>query len=199
MTTQAYGNWQKYQSKNPVQKALINRFLDQMRSLVEPLPVRFLLDAGCGEAFILSTMVQARSDLEVAVGIDIDRDALGRGHELSPDIPLIEADILHLPYPSDSFDIVVCAEVLEHLTNPDEALAELCRVSRKYCLLSVPHEPLFCLSNLLRGKNISRLGNDIEHYQNWSLPGFTAFAGNHLDVEVVKRSFPWQIVLGQVR
>lgn len=199
MNNQAYGNWQKYQSKNPIQRALIKRFLEEMRSLIEPLPVRHLLDAGCGEAFILSMLRQARPDLEVAVGIDIDSDALGRGHDLSPAVPLMEADILHLPYRTDSFDVVICAEVLEHLTHPEEALAELCRVSRKYCLVSVPHEPFFRLSNLLRGKSVSRLGNDIEHHQNWSLAGFTSFLKDQLDVEIVKRSFPWQIALGQVR
>ena len=199
MTDQMYGNWQKYQSKNPIQRSLLNRFLDEVRSLVEPLPGRSILDAGCGEAFVLRTLLQARPDLEMAVGIDFDSEALCRGHDLSPHIPLMQADILRLPYPTDSFDIVVCTEVLEHFKNPDAALSELCRVSRKYCLLSVPHEPFFRLSNMLRGKSISRLGNDIDHYQNWSQAGFVEFLEGHLDLQTVKRSFPWQLALGQVR
>ena len=199
MTDQMYGNWQKYQSKNPIQRSLLNRFLDEVRSLVEPLPGRSILDAGCGEAFVLSMLLQARPDLEVAVGIDFDSEALCRGHDLSPHIPLMQADILRLPYPTDSFDVVVCTEVLEHFKNPDAALSELCRVSRKYCLLSVPHEPFFRLSNMLRGKSISRLGNDIDHYQNWSQAGFVEFLEGHLDLQTVKRSFPWQLALGQVR
>lgn len=199
MTDQMYGNWQKYQSKNPIQRSLLNRFLDEVRSLVEPLPGRSILDAGCGEAFVLRTLLQARPDLEMAVGIDFDSEALCRGHDLSPHIPLMQADILRLPYPTDSFDVVVCTEVLEHFKNPDAALSELCRVSRKYCLLSVPHEPFFRLSNMLRGKSISRLGNDIDHYQNWSQAGFVEFLEGHLDLQTVKRSFPWQLALGQVR
>ena len=199
MTDEMYGNWQKYQSKNPIQNSLLNRFLDEVRSLVEPLPGRSILDAGCGEAFVLGMLLQARPGMEVGVGIDFDSEALYRGHDLSPHLPLVQGDILHLPYPPDSFDIVVCTEVLEHFKDPNAALSELCRVSKKYCLLSVPHEPFFRLSNLLRGKSISRLGNDIDHHQNWSLAGFISFLEDYLDLQAVKRSFPWQLALGKVR
>lgn len=199
MTDQLYGNWQKYQSKNPLQQALINRFLREVRDLIAPLPGQSILDAGCGEGFVLNMLLEMRGDLEIAVGVDIDAEALGRGRRLFSKVPLLQADILCLPYPSASFDIVVCTEVLEHFRNPAEVLSELRRVSKKYCLFSVPHEPFFRLSNLLRGKSISRLGNDIDHHQNWSQASFVKFLQGYVDILSVKRSFPWQIVLGQVR
>ncbi len=143
--------------------------------------------------------LQARPGMEVGVGTDFDSDALYRGQDLCPHLPLVQADILHLRYAPDSSDIVGCTEVLEHFKDPDAALSELCRVSKKYCLLSVPHEPFFRLSNLLRGKSISRLGNDIDHHQNWSLAGFISFLEDYLDLQAVKRSFPWQLALGKVR
>ena len=199
MTDPLYGNWQKYQSKNPLQQALINRFLQEVRDLVAPLPGKSILDAGCGEGFVLNMLLQMRADLEIVAGVDIDAEALGRGCQLFPQVPLLQADILCLPYPSASFDIVVCTEVLEHFQNPGEVLSELRRVSKKYCLFSVPHEPFFRLSNLMRGKSISRLGNDIDHRQNWSQASFVKFLQGYVDVLSVRRSFPWQIVLGQVR
>ena len=194
---QAYGNWQKYQSKNPVQRALIGRFLDHVRMLLEPLAGRSVLDAGCGEAFVLDMALDACSNLQIAAGIDMDIEALERGHELFPRIPVFQADILYLPFPENTFDIVICTEVLEHFEQPDVALRELCRVATSYCLLSVPHEPFFRASNLLRGKNVSRLGNDVEHYQNWSRSGFVGFAGQYLEIVDSRLSFPWQIVLGR--
>ena len=199
MTDETYGNWQKYQSKNPIQNLLLNRFLDEVRSLVEPLPGRSILDAGCGEAFVLDMLLQARPDLEVAVGIDFDSEARYSGRHLSPHMPLVQARQLDCCARTRDLDIVVCTEVLEHFKDPDAALSELCRVSRKYCLLSVPHEPFFRLSNLLRGKSFSRLGNDIDHHQNWSQAGFVALLKDYLDLQAVKRSFPWQLALGQVR
>jgi SAM-dependent methyltransferase len=192
-----YGNWQKYQNQNPIQRALIKRFLDTVTALIEPLPVRSILDAGCGEGFVLDMLLRSCSDLQVAVGIDIDTDALRRGTRLSPQIPFMRADILHLPHPTDLFDVVVCTEVLEHLETPDVALKELCRVSNRFCLFSVPHEPFFRLSNLLRGKSVSRLGNDIDHLQNWSQTAFSRFLSEQLELLAIRRSFPWLIALGQ--
>ncbi len=194
---QTYGNWQKYQSKNPIQQVLIGRFMNEVRILLEPLAGRSILDAGCGEAFVLDMVLGACPDLRLAVGIDMDGEALARGRQLFPRIPLLQADILSLPFPEDTFDIVVCTEVLEHFARPEIALRELCRVSRHYCLLSVPHEPFFRASNLLRGKNISRLGNDVEHYQTWSKATFLAFVGQYLDIVKQRLSFPWQIILGK--
>jgi SAM-dependent methyltransferase len=199
MIEQNHGNWQKYQNRNPIQKALIGRFLAQVQSLVIPLSGHSILDAGCGEAFVLNALLEVRPDLEVAIGADIDCEALRRGHEISPHIQLVRTDILHLPYAANTFDIVLCTEVLEHIPTPEIALAEICRVSNRYCVLSVPHEPFFRLGNLIRGKNIARFGNDIDHHQAWSHAGFIRFLNDHLQILAVKRTFPWQIVVGQIR
>ena len=56
-----------------------------------------------------------------------------------------------------------------------KALKELVRVSNKYLVISVPNEPLFMLAQLLRGKNWSRLGNDIEHINHWTFVSFPKF------------------------
>jgi SAM-dependent methyltransferase len=48
----------------------------------------------------------------------------------------VTANIVRLPFPDQSFDVVLCAEVLEHLVRPVEALAELSRVARKAVILT---------------------------------------------------------------
>jgi SAM-dependent methyltransferase len=197
VTTVNHGNWQKYQNKNPLQQRLIGRFLAQVKAIVAPLPIHTVLDVGCAEGFVLNALRQTRPDLSVA-GLDFDDAALGRGRRMFPDMPLAQADILRVPCPTSAFDLVLCTEVLEHLPDPAAGLRELGRVSRQYCLLSVPHEPFFRLSSLLRGKNISRLGNDPEHLQNWTQAGFLRFLAPHVTVITIRRSFPWLVVLAQV-
>lgn len=50
------------------------------------------------------------------------------------------ADVTNLPFENNSFDTVLCFEVLEHLPyeNFQNALKELFRISSKYVLLSLP-------------------------------------------------------------
>ncbi|MBI5928572.1 MAG: class I SAM-dependent methyltransferase [Chloroflexi bacterium] len=50
------------------------------------------------------------------------------------------ADINSLPFPSETFDAVLCTEVLEHINNPKMALAEISRVLKYngFLILSVP-------------------------------------------------------------
>lgn len=50
----------------------------------------------------------------------------------------VVADVLSLPFPSRSFDAVVCCRLLHHLTPPERraALAELARVSRDLVIAS---------------------------------------------------------------
>lgn len=44
-----------------------------------------------------------------------------------------------IPFPDKSFDTVLCLDVLEHIDNPHHIFDELCRVSRKYVIISLPN------------------------------------------------------------
>ena len=51
------------------------------------------------------------------------------------------ANVIKMPLKDNSFDVILCAEILEHLPfdSFEKALLELKRVSRKYIVLSLPH------------------------------------------------------------
>jgi SAM-dependent methyltransferase len=58
------------------------------------------------------------------VGIDLDPDALARNARIDE---RIVGDILTYPFQPDSFDVILCQDVLEHLPEPAVALRNFAR------------------------------------------------------------------------
>jgi len=54
-----------------------------------------------------------------------------------------------IPFPDNSFDCVLCLDVLEHLENIHRIFDELCRVTRHHVIISLPN-PLGLLYHRLR-------------------------------------------------
>jgi len=104
-----------------------------------------------------------------------------------------QADALALPFADQSFDVVTCLEVLEHLAQPRTAAEELRRVARRAVVLSVPYEPWFRAGNVLRGNHLSRLGNHPEHVQHWNLRSFGEFLAPVFREVRLTEAFPWII------
>lgn len=186
-------NYRKHTSKNPIQRFLINNFLRVLLREIKSLNPNSILDVGCGEGFILEKLRESGTGKELT-GIDFSESAIRMGRKLHPDLVLKPATVYHIPFKANSFDLVICSEVLEHLEFPEKALAELERVTRSACIISVPNEPWFMLANFLRGKNIFRWGNDIEHIQHWSKRGIKLAVGKYFYVNSVRNPFPWTIV-----
>ncbi|QLD86069.1 methyltransferase domain-containing protein [Natronomonas halophila] len=81
-----------------------------------------VLDVGCGEGAL--TRVLAEECPGEVVGCDRDRELL-----LEVDGPAVQADAYELPFPDDSFDLVVCQALLINLPDPEAAVREFARVA----------------------------------------------------------------------
>lgn len=188
-------NYRKHKNKNPIQRYLLNKFYEDLILAIKPLNIKTVLDAGCGEGFTLTRLSVNKIGKKLE-GVDFSEDSILIGKKIHPHITLNIGDIYKLPYKNDSFDLVISTEVLEHLSKPEEAFREILRVSKKYCLLSVPNEPFFRIVNFLRGKNITRLGDDIDHINHWSSKSFQEFIKRE-KIKILKKKtpFPWAIIL----
>ena len=191
------GNIEKYKSKNPLKKAMVERLnkriIDNLVEMTEGEPVR-ILDAGCGEGFIDSLIINRIPNVEI-VGFEFTEEAIAIAKKINPTVNYLQGDVCKMPFEDDSFDCVICTEVLEHLSDPEKALKEMLRVSRGDLLITVPHEPWFCLGNLLVLKNVRRLGNLIDHVNHWTVASFRKFLKNAKDeCWKIGTSFPWIIV-----
>ena len=184
-------NYKKYNSKNPLMSIVISNFLKNLKETITPLGnIHSVIDIGCGEGFVINYL-----DLPDITGVDISRDALRIAKDKTQKCNLCTGNVYDLSFKKDSFDLVIAAEVLEHLEKPDSALQEIRRISKNYCIFSVPNEPYFCIMNFLRGKNLTRLGNDIEHVQNWGSGEFVKLIQTYFEVLEVRKPFPWTMVL----
>lgn len=103
-----------------------------------------VLDVGCGDGRHAFEAVKRGADV---VAVDADgavlksvRDmfaALTAAGMAGGDALTVNADALRLPFPDGSFDRVIAAEVLEHLTADESALGEIARVLAPGGLLAV--------------------------------------------------------------
>jgi len=194
--SQDYGNLQKHLNPNPVQRYLLRRFHRQIASLLKATGAERILDAGCGEGFVVSYLLQGNDGLTIT-GIDCSLEAIEMARQMVPGGLFDLGDLREMPYGDDSFDLVMCLEVLEHLPDPHRGLRELRRVTSAHCLVSVPHEPFFRATNFLRGKHVPAWGRDPEHLQHWTARQFRHLVGQYFEIERFVYSFPWVIALGR--
>ncbi|MDP3987526.1 MAG: methyltransferase domain-containing protein [Candidatus Levybacteria bacterium] len=90
-----------------------------------------ILDVGCGDGYYLYLLSRlGEFDL---TGIDEDPQALKNARKQigSKSIKYIEGNVLKMPFKSQSFNKIVCSEVLEHLPDDKKGLLEMKRVLKK--------------------------------------------------------------------
>lgn len=182
-------NYRKYKSKNPLKKFFINNFFKVILGLVSGLKIESVLDVGCGEGFTLKKLREKKTGKKFT-GVDSSKEAIEIGKKENPDLNLQIGDIYDLKFKDKSFDLVISTEVLEHLEDPERAIKELKRVSKKYLLLSVPNEPWFYFFNY------TQWGKDIGHINNWTSKKFVKFVkSQRLEILKGKIPFPWTVIL----
>ena len=201
------GNFEKHTTKNPLKKLMVDGLNKKIISDLALISKHIkgekitILDAGCGEGFTDELLLSEIDNISVT-GFDYSDQALEYARKMNPSVEYIQGNINHLPFEDKSFDIVLCTEVLEHLDSPDKALSEIFRVAKKCVYITVPHEPWFCMGNLLVLKNVKRLGNPIDHVNHWTVASFGKFLKNTMGDRAVwkmGRSFPWIIACGKIK
>jgi ubiquinone/menaquinone biosynthesis C-methylase UbiE len=94
-----------------------------------------VLDAGAGTGRLLVALARRRPDLELT-GVDLEADMIARAEHnaaaagLADRIALQVGDVADLPYPDDSFDLVVSTLSMHHWAVVEPAVEELARVLR---------------------------------------------------------------------
>ncbi len=87
-----------------------------------------VLEVGVGEGVVAERL---KADGAAVTTIDIAED-------LHPDVV---GSVTAMPFGDNSFDLVLAAEILEHIEWKDvpQALSEIARVSKSHAVISIPH------------------------------------------------------------
>ncbi|MCE5278166.1 MAG: class I SAM-dependent methyltransferase [Planctomycetaceae bacterium] len=188
----------KYTHSTGASRWLINRFFSQMSELLQGLDVQVAAEIGCGPGFSTQQLRKSLSQKVVFDASDVEPDLVKLAGERNPDVPVRRESIYHLSRPDHSVDILFVLEVLEHLEHPEQAMAEICRVSRRWAILSVPREPIWCMMNMGRLKYVRSLGNTPGHLNHWTARGFINFVSLYCKVISRRTPLPWTILLCRV-
>lgn len=187
----------KYEESSAIHKFALSRFYRTLDSMLSAVTAQSVLDAGSGEGHILSKFLDGH--YEQIYGMDLDQERLVYSRQHHSHLPVVNGNLHHIPFPDNAFDLVICLEVLEHVGQPDKALAELFRVTRRYAICSVPNEPFWRIGNMLRGAYWSQLGNTPEHINHWSVWGFKRFMSRHFEILDVATPVTWTFILAEKR
>jgi len=189
----------KYLTGNPISRRLIRSFFESLTSCVRLVEVDYarlgqrvhvLVEFGCGEG-VSSDALRAALPEATVVGFDIHAPSVRIAVQYCAGATFVVGDATHAPIRSNSADLVVMLEVLEHLPEPSIALREAARVTRRWCIFSVPHEPIWRVLNMARGAYWRAWGNTPGHINHWSRRGWISFLEQHFDVAEIKTPLPW--------
>ena len=108
-----------------------------------------ILDIGCGQGRHIHRVYMC--DNVLAIGMDIKLDDIAKTQKmfrvLEQDDPgnkskcgVTAGNVLFLPFADNTFDHIICSEVLEHIPDYENALAEIDRILKPngYLTISVP-------------------------------------------------------------
>lgn len=189
--------YDKYGTSNPIARRLMEGFFGSIDALyARSSPIR-VLEVGCGEGHLAQHLIDAHPRPELFEICDITLEQLSPN--LDEFLKAREASIYELPFADNSFDLVLCCEVLEHIEDPSAGLAGLARVSSKNVIVSTPREPLWRAMNMARGKYLGDLGNTPGHIQHFSQRGLRKLVASQLELVEVRAPLPWTMILAQVR
>ncbi len=119
--------------KSPLSSKIVLERVNKTISLV-PKDVKTVLEVGCGNGQLINKLHKGGFD---CYGVDVSEEGL---KYVKCKKKLMNADYLY--FKDNSFDLVICSDVLEHLSLEvyKKTLDELMRVSKKYILITTPYK-----------------------------------------------------------
>ncbi len=121
----------KRPANHPVVKFFSVQRIEYMKKFVDFDSIQSALDVGCGTGF---SSAHFPKTIKIT-GLDFSM----RNLRINPLQAKIQGSGYILPFSSNSFDLVYTWDFLHHLEDPEKAVEEMARVTKKYLVLFEPN------------------------------------------------------------
>jgi len=125
-----------------------------------------IVDMGCGEGILLEKLVQRFPNRQL-LGVDVMEENISICRQFN--LPVMQNDVYQSSLATESQDVVIFMEVIEHLTQPEKAIAEIHRVLRPggKLIMVFPNDGFFKLARLLMFR-LKEARYDPGHVRQWT-------------------------------
>lgn len=130
-----------YNSDLCTQRFFQRRRTAAITTMLDPQNSEIILDIGCGSGVQLRAL--GVDSPKLLIGMDVNRSALlfAKGKDI-PNTEFLIADAEQLPFKEKTISRIICAEIIEHLHEPEKMIAESDRVlaDSGKIVISTPNE-----------------------------------------------------------
>jgi len=121
-----HAGWQRAADKyDSAWSSLTRQFIPHLIRAGQVSPGMSLLDVACGPGYVSTAVKELGA---VPIGIDFSEKMISIAKRMLPDTSFIQSDAQDLPFPDATFDRVLINFGLLHVSHPERACAEACRV-----------------------------------------------------------------------
>ena len=119
-------SWQRVADKyDSVWSSLTRQFIPHLLTETKLAPGMAVLDLACGPGYVSAAAQQLGA---VPTGMDFSEKMIWIARTMFPEISFIQGDAHNLPFDDAAFDRVLMNFGLLHVSRPEQACAEACRV-----------------------------------------------------------------------
>lgn len=165
------------------------------KSLMAPFEHASILDVGGGHGQLAIPL--CRAGLAVTVlGSDVSCGQRLAAVQAEGTCRFVTGDLLDMPFPENSFDVVLCFRLLTHCDRWPELVGQLCRVARRAVIVDYPTgQSLNCVAPALFGakKKVEKNTRTFRLFSHREVAG--AFAENGFRRTALRKQFFWPMVM----
>ena len=148
------------------------------RKICSEKQYKTVLDIGCGSAYKLVKYFRDKK----FVGLDLEPN-LSFIREKYPLYDFRESDFSRPP--QESFDLIICSDVIEHLLEPDDLLKFISQINFKHLVISTPERNAIQSLQKSFGWDVSDNGppHNLMHVREWSFQELNEYLSKWFKIE----------------